>query len=174
MVVPYAQEEDREAVAGEPHGPVAQEQVIEPMRSAYREEYQGVLGTSPLTESLPSPEGHADQSVGTLREGAQKQYYDLFALTRLSPKESAEFQEYLKVPYESLTPERQGNFDILRAKAAGLDQIEIDEMVTARQRLHEAIARGEPRSPTLDHAEQTYLRLWDKAKVQWEKLSQSA
>ena len=174
MVVQHTHEnEDQEVVPGESHGMFVSVGPVERVRDAQRSEYRGILGSPSLTESPPTPEEPTLQSISALQEGAKRQYHDLFALTRLSPEENEKFQKYLNVPYESLKPDEQGYFDVLRAKAAGLDQAEIEDMMSSRKRLHEAIARGEVRSPALDIAEQTYLRLWDKAKARWEDLSQS-
>ena len=175
MVVQHTHEnEDREAVPGESHGLSINAGPVERVRNAKRAEYQGILGTPHLKESPPLSEEPTLPSISSARESAKQQYHDIFALTRLSPEENEKFQKYLNVPYESLKPDEQGYFDVLRAKAAGLDQAEIQEMMFSRTRLHKAIARGEARSPALDRAEQTYLRLWDKARAQWENLSQSA
>lgn len=173
MTGEYRQTEDPEAVAAQAQWQESVGNVIEPMRTAYGKKMERLFGTSPSPESPAVPEEHVDHPIVALQEGAQQEYRDLLSLTRLTAEESDELQTYLRVPYESLT-HKQGRFDILRARAAGLAEEEITQMTDARQRLHEAIVRGEARSPELDRVEQTYLRIWDKAKAQWENLSQSA
>lgn len=171
MTGEHTQREDQEAAAAESPWREKENNVIEPMRTAYGKKMERLFGTSPLTESTTVPEGQADKSIGALREGTKEQYRNLFGLTRLSPEENKEFQKYINnVPYKNLIADEQGRFDLLLGKAAGLDQAEIEKMMTARQRLSDAIKRGESNSPE----EEVYVQLWEKAKTQWENLSQSA